>query len=79
MPDDNNIHKRLLIACEQTKIRLSSAPTATVNLSNILGVGDGELIVEITNKEFNELCRPIFKRFASSLANILKKFGKAPS
>lgn len=69
--------RRLELACEKAKCRLSSHPFAEIHEDYLLG--DAHLNVEISRPEFEELIEPLLEKTWSSLAQAMRDAGATPA
>ena len=63
--------QRIKLACEKAKITLSTATKANVDIDNI--IGEEDLNVVITRDKFEELCIDLFRKCLPLLESALKE------
>jgi len=64
-------YQRIKLACEKAKITLSTATKANVDIDNI--IGEEDLNVVITRDKFEELCIDLFRKCLPLLESALKE------
>ena len=71
---NNQAIKRLKVACENIKKNLSILDKTTLRINNILDNVDINL--EITKKEFENICQPLIERLKNPLNDAIAEAGK---